>query len=117
HEHREVLLHPLLGPGEHPPERAHAPGPDGLARLAAGEPPAARYQFVEPRQHTPPRIQSAAQEYILPREGCPVTKFKPKLTRKSAVFIIIAAAALLAVIVLICSGGGLDTPEERAEYL
>ncbi len=46
-----------------------------------------------------------------------MTKFKPKLTRKSAVFIIIAAAALLAVIVLICSGGGLDTPEERAEYL
>ena len=46
-----------------------------------------------------------------------MTKFKPKLTRKSAVFIIIAAAALLAVIVLICSCGGLDTPEERAEYL
>ena len=46
-----------------------------------------------------------------------MTKFKPKLTRKSAVLIIIAAAALLAVIVLICSGGGLDTPEERAEYL
>ena len=46
-----------------------------------------------------------------------MTKFKPKLTRESAVFIIIAAAALLAVIVLICSGGGLDTPEERAEYL
>ncbi len=47
-----------------------------------------------------------------------MTGFKPKLTRKSAVFIIIAAAVVLAVIVLICSGdGGLDTPEERAEYL
>lgn len=47
-------------------------------------------------------------------------KGKIKLTRRSAVFIIIAFAAALALIVLLCSepeGSGLDSTEERCEYL